>query len=134
MNHSTTAHQHDYWTIEPDEGARRFGGRQHVVAPLERLGEFFPEGYFDLIICNRVSGYGLDSLEQCESAFAQCHTRLREQGHFVLGWNDVRARSPVPLENVSSLKRFRRLVFPPLGTSRYLTDTADNHVYDFYCK
>jgi hypothetical protein len=126
--------RHDYWTIEPDEKARKFGGRQHVVAPLERLAEFFPEGYFDLIVCNEVYGHGLDSLEQCESAFAQCHSRLRQQGCLVLGWNDVPARTPVPLENVPSLKRFRRQAFPPLGTTRYLTDTSYNHVYDFYCK
>lgn len=126
--------RHDYWTIEPEEKARKFGGRQHVVAPLERLDEFFPESYFDLVVCNGVYGYGLDSLEQCETAFAQCHSRLRPQGHLVLGWNDVPARTPIPLENVSSLKRFRRQVFPPLGTSRYRTDTAYHHVYDFYSK
>src|SRR5262249_35682745 len=38
--------QHDYWTIEPSEQARKYGSRQHVVAPLERLDQFFPEGYF----------------------------------------------------------------------------------------
>lgn len=126
--------RHDYWTIEPDEKARKYGARQHVVAPLEHLDRFFPEGYFDLIVCNGVYGYGLDSLEQCEAAFAQCHSRLRECGHLVLGWDDVSARTPVPLANVASLRCFRRPLFPPLGTSRYLTDTSYNHVYDFYCR
>ncbi len=126
--------RHDYWTIEPDEKARKFGGRQHVVAPLEHLDRFFPEGYFDLIVCNGVYGYGLDALEQCESAFAQCHSRLREGGHLVLGWDDVPARTPIPLENVTSLKLYRRPLFPPLGSSRYLTDTSYSHVYDFYCR
>jgi SAM-dependent methyltransferase len=124
----------DFWTLGPREHARRSGARQHVVAPLEQLGDFFPEGYFDLIVCNGIYGHGLDSPEQCEAAFGHCYTRLRPGGHLVLGWDDVPARTPVALENVRSLRGFRKLIFPPLGTSRYLTDTAYRHTFDFYCR
>jgi SAM-dependent methyltransferase len=125
---------HDYWTIEPSARARRYGARQHIVAPLERVDEFFPEDYFDLIICNGVYGFGLDTLEQCEPAFAHCYTRLRGGGQMVLGWTNVPARTPVPLESVESLQRFRKFVFPELGSWRYVTDTSYAHTYDFYCK
>jgi hypothetical protein len=37
----------DYWTIDLSPRARRFAGRRHVVGPLERLDEFFPEQRFD---------------------------------------------------------------------------------------
>jgi hypothetical protein len=126
--------RHDYWTIEPAEEARKYGARQHVIAPLERLDAFFPERYFDLIICNGVFGYGLDSPEQCEAAFDHCYTRLAEGGHFVLGWDDVPARTPLSLASIESLKRFRRVPFPPLGTERYLTDTSYRHIYEFYAR
>lgn len=126
--------RHDYWTIERDEKARRYGARQHVVAPLEQLDQFFPEGYFDLIICNGVYGYGLDTPEQCETAFAQCYSRLRNEGYFVLGWDDVPRRTPVAFANIASLKRFRRPPFPPLGSSRYLTDTPYNRTYEFFSR
>ena len=126
--------QHDFWTLDPDEGARKHGARQHVIAPLERLDAFFPERYFDLIICNGVFGYGLDAAEQCEAAFDHCYTRLADGGHFVLGWDDVPERRPLELESLASLKRFRPLKFPPLGTERYLTDTSYRHVYDFYTR
>ena len=126
--------RHDFWTIEPAEASRKHGARQHVVAPLERLDAFFPERYFDLIICNGVFGYGLDSPEQCEAAFDHCYTRLAEGGQFVLGWDDVPERRPLPLESVRSLKRFRRVKFPPLGTERYLTDTSYRHLYEFYAR
>ncbi|MGH8258720.1 MAG: hypothetical protein ACREUG_03420, partial [Steroidobacteraceae bacterium] len=124
--------QHDFWTIEPAEEARRHGARQHVIAPLERLDAFFPERYFDLIICNGVFGYGLDSGDQCEAAFDHCFTRLRDGGHLVLGRDDVPERTPILPANVQSLKRFRRVRFPPLGTERYLTDTPYRHLYEFY--
>ena len=126
--------EHDFWTIEPAEEARKHGARQHVIAPLERLDAFFPERYFDLIICNGVFGYGLDSHEQCEAAFDHCYTRLANGGHFVLGWDDVPERRPFPLETVQSLKRFRRFKLPSLGTERYLTDTSYRHLYEFFVR
>lgn len=126
--------QHDFWTIEPSEEARKHGARQHVIAPLERLDAFFPERYFDLIVCNGVFGYGLDTREQCEAAFDHCYTRLAEGGHFVFGWDDVPERRPIPLESIESLRRFRRVSFPPLGTQSYLTDTSYRHIYEFYAR
>jgi SAM-dependent methyltransferase len=126
--------RHELWTLDPTAQAPRCGARQHIAAPLERLGDFFPEAYFDLIICKGVYGCGLDSYAQCEAAFGHIYTRLRPGGHLVLGWDDVAARTPVALENLPSLKRFHELLFPPLGTSRYLTDTSCRHTYAFYCR
>lgn len=126
--------QHDFWTLAPSETARKYGARQHVIAPLERLDAFFPERYFDLIVCDGVLGRGLDSPDACEAAFDHCFTRLRDGGHFVLGRDDVPERMPVPIANIESLKRFRRARFPPLGTARYLTDTAYRRMYEFYVR
>jgi SAM-dependent methyltransferase len=124
----------EFWTIDSSASARKFAGRRHLVAPLEELPAHFAEGYFDLIICNGVYGFGLDSLTQCEQAFAACHARLRSGGYFILGWDDIPARTPVPLADVSSLRLFRQFTFPPLGTWRYLTETPYRHTYDFYRK
>lgn len=122
----------DYWTIDPAQGARKFAGRQHVVAPLEELDRHFPAERFDLIVCNGVFGYGLDALAQCQRAFGQCRERLRAGGYLVLGWDDIPRRTPVSLESIGSLKSFERLEFPPLGTWRYVTQTVYRHTYDFY--
>src|SRR5258708_37559503 len=51
---------HDYWTLDAEPGQRRFGARQHVTARLETLTAHFPLGYFDLIICKGVYGWGLE--------------------------------------------------------------------------
>jgi SAM-dependent methyltransferase len=122
----------EYWTMDVAPEMRRFAGRRHLVAPLQDLGKHFPEGYFDLIICNGVYGFGLNTLEGCEEAFEQCHSRLREDGCLLVGWNDIPTRTPVPLESVTSLARFEKLVCPELGGWRYLTDTPYRHTYDFY--
>jgi SAM-dependent methyltransferase len=124
----------DFRTIEPDPELRKFGASQHVVAPLEEVGRHFADGFFDLIICNGVFGWGLDRLAQCEAAFSQTHACLRDGGHLVFGWDDVPRRTPVALADMRSLARFRRFAFPPLGTWRYLTDTPYRHTFDFYQK
>jgi hypothetical protein len=122
----------NYWTIDPSPSCRKYGARQHIVAPLERLDEFVPEDYFDVVICNGVYGYGLDTREQCELAFSRCYGRLRVDGELVLGWNNVPARTRVPLESIDSLQRFRKLAFPEFNSWRYVTDTTYAHTYDFY--
>jgi SAM-dependent methyltransferase len=121
-------------TIEPNPDNRKFGAIHHVQAPLENLAKHFRPGYFDLIICNGVFGWGLDSFDDCQAAFGQCHACLRPDGHLLLGWNDVPRRTPFPLEQISSLSRFRKFDCPLFGTWRYLTDTPYRHTFDFYLK
>ena len=124
----------DYWTIDPDPARRRHGGKQHIPAPLEELESHFPRDKFDLIVCNGVYGWGLDEPATCESAFAQCHACLRDGGLFLLGWDDLPARTPVPVAELASLNLFAPWRFPGLDSSRYLTDTPYRHSYAFYRK
>lgn len=127
-------HHQEYWTIDVQPAARKFGARKHIVDSLEFLNRYVPTERFDLIVCNGVYGFGLNTLEQCEHAIAHCYSRLKRNGHFLFGWTDVPARTPVSLDNIQSLKRFQQYSFPPLGTWRYLTDTPYRHTYDFYRK
>jgi hypothetical protein len=124
---------HDYWTIDPDTARRRFGAKHHVVARLQELGQYFPAGFFNLIVCNGVFGWGLNSVEDCDAAMLQCHACLGAGGYMLLGWNDVPGRDPSP-DEVRSLSLFSECSFPAFGTSRYLTDTPYRHTYYFYQK
>jgi hypothetical protein len=125
---------HEYWTLDPDESHRRFGGKRHVVARLEELGRHFGPGSLDLIICNGVYGWGLNRLADCEAALSQCHLCLARDGHLLLGWNDVPRWNPAPITAIENLRLFTEYEFPPLGSTRYLTDTSYRHTYNFYRK
>jgi SAM-dependent methyltransferase len=124
----------EFWTIEPEAAQAKFGSTRHVIAPLEELSEHFAPGYFDVIFCNGVYGWGLDSMAQGEAAFAQCHSCLRDGGHLVFGWNDVPARTPFSLDDIQSRNAFKHVEFPALKSWRYFTDTRHRHVFDFYKK
>jgi hypothetical protein len=124
----------NYWTIDPAPHCRKHGAKQHVIAPLQELNKHFTPGFFDLIICNGVVGFGLDTLEQCDAAFSQCHAYLADGGRFLLGWDDIPELTPIPLEQIPALGKFRGLEFPPLGTWRYTTQTPYRHTFNFYQK
>ena len=125
----------NFITLEPDPSLARFGATpRHVVAPLEELATHLPPASLDLIICNGVFGWGLDRLEQCEAAFEQCYTRLRDGGFLVHGWDDIPQRVPIDIDRVQSLARFRKYTLPAFGTWRYVTATAFRHTFDFYQK
>lgn len=126
--------RHEYWTLDPDPGHRRFAGSRHVVARLEQLNQHFATGSFDLIICNGVYGWGLDRLADCEVALSHCYECLSPSGHLLVGWNDIAKWDPAPLAAIESLKRFSEYEFPPLGTARYLTNTTYRHTFNFYRK
>jgi SAM-dependent methyltransferase len=126
--------RHDYWTIDVEENARKYGARQHIADSLEFLDRHVPAQRFDLIVCNGVFGFGLNTQEQCERAIGNCYSRLKARGHFLFGWTNVPARTPIALDGIESLNRFQRFTFPALGTWRYVTQTPYSHTYDFYQK
>jgi SAM-dependent methyltransferase len=124
----------EYWTIDKDPSRARYGASRHVTDVLQNLERHFPPGYFDLILCNGVLGWGLDDKDDAERAFAACWQGLREGGVFVLGWNNIPRRRPLSLEASTGLARFKPYVFAPLKESRYLTRSRNRHTFDFYVK
>jgi hypothetical protein len=126
----------EFWTVEPHPYQARFGSTDHhIVGTLEEVPQHCAPNYFDVIFCNGVYGWGIDTLAQGDTAFAACHTCLREGGHLVFGWNDVPQRTPFDLDEIQSRKLFHPVHFPPLqGAARYFTDTRQRHVFDFYQK
>jgi SAM-dependent methyltransferase len=124
----------EYWTIDPKPRKKRYGARLHVIDALENLDSWFKPEYFDLIVCNGVFGWGMNGREQCERALAHCTSRLRPQGHFVFGWNEVAARLPFEPLSLEGFRALAPVTFPPLGAHRWLTDTARRHTYAFFSK
>lgn len=122
----------EFFTIDCDPRQRRFGSSHHIVDRLENLERHVKPGFFDLVLCNGVFGWGLQQPMQCETAFSACYRCLRAGGEMVLGWNDIRQRRPFPLEQIGALALFEPKIFAPLGSCRCITATANRHTYAFF--
>jgi len=124
----------EYWTLESDPTQGKYGSASHITDNLENVRHYFSEGGIDLIICNGVFGWGLNTRDNVEKAFQACYESLRNNGVLILGWNDIPERKPFSLEECQSLRLFKPYVFSPLSKSQYLTDTLNNHTFNFYIK
>lgn len=122
------------WTLDRDERKARFGAPQHLVSPMKTIAHQFAPGSVDLVVCNGVVGWGLDTLEECEHSFAAAATVLRPGGHLIVGFNDRPPHIPVRLEEIDALKSFEPFAFEPLAASEHRVDHELRHVFRFYRK
>ena len=123
-----------YWTIDPVARRRRYGSALHIVDTLQNLGSHAVPGYFDLIVCNGVLGWGLNKLADADAALDTCFTHLRAGGELLLGWNDITPRNRVLPENIPALRRFDAVTFGSSQMARWAIDAPNRHVFDFYRK
>jgi SAM-dependent methyltransferase len=124
----------EYWTIEPRLLNAPYGAKRHIIGYLDHIDRYFERNSLDLIICNGVLGYGLNEPEEIDSSFKKCYLCLREGGVLVIGWNNRKEFSFLPLEKIKSLQRFQPLIFPPLSKQTYPMFTENPHVFSFYYK
>lgn len=124
----------EYWTIDPEPKQARYGSKNHIIDFLENLNDHFESGYFDLIICNGVLGFGLDQEQLAERAFESCLSCLRDGGAFVIGYDDSKNFLSFSAEGLNSLNKFTEFNFPPLGMSHYSLKPQYEYIYSFYVK
>ena len=123
-----------YTTIDPNPKRARYGAEHHIVDAIGNIERYIPAGSLDVVFLNGVIGWGLNSQDEAERAFAACHRCLRTGGHLVVGWNDLPEHLPFPIEAVESLSKFRPVWFPPLETTRHFVDNEWRHTFGFFGK
>ncbi len=124
----------EYWTIDPVERRRRYGSARHIVDTLQNLGSHVTPGYFDLIVCNGVLGWGLNAPADVDTALGTCFVHLRAGGDLLLGWNDIAPRNRVLPEDIPALRRFEPANFGASQMARWAIEAPNRHVFDFYRK
>lgn len=125
----------DYWTIEPSIKRSKYGSKDHHISDyIQNLEKYDKQIFFDVIIMNGVYGWGLNAQEDIEKAILCCYDSMKKDGIFILGWNNIPQRTPVPLETIKELRLFKLHNFIPGTNSRLEANTANNHIFDFYIK
>ena len=123
----------ELWTLDKDPKKKEFGAKNHVVGDASDLSKYFRKNHFDLVIMNGVFGWGLNKRKDIEKSFDSVHKILKKGGLFILGWNDVPDLTPVHLETLKSLKKFKKYHFKPLKSHSFKCETGE-HTYNFYIK
>lgn len=122
-------------TIDIDPRAARYGSaQQHIIGDVAALHQFVAAGSVDVIICNGVYGWGLDTQDQMQRALRALQQVMRPGGELLIGWNDVPGRRPFALSGLPQQQGFEACSFAPLGTDTLALDTDNRHRYAFFQK
>ena len=127
-----------YFTIDKLASLRVWGGKHHIVAPLQEVHRHCPPAFFDAIVCNGVLFYKIPEtgdhgiggtpreMDELSSALA---TVLKPGGLMVLGWNGKDEPPGLSLPALLA-PRFAPDASVPWGARR--TFAGDAHVFEFF--
>jgi SAM-dependent methyltransferase len=118
-------------TLELDPAAARFGnGARHTVGSLTELGKHFAPGSLDLILCNGILGWGVDSPADQQQAFREMAAALASGGWLLNGWNRGRHEDPLG----AGLHGSALVPAGPGTLPARIEVPGCTHVFDFYRK
>jgi spermidine synthase len=132
--YATIFRERKFSTLDIDPLKARYGSARHAVDGMENVRRHYGVEELDLVLCNGVVGWGLDSHAQLEQAFGGCFASLRPGGVMMIGWNDLPRSRPIPFAELPSIACFEPYVFPPLMTHELRTRSIGRHVFTFYRK
>jgi hypothetical protein len=115
------------WTMDIDPDVYRWGRRgRHVTGDLCSVARLLPAQYFDVIFCNGIFGFGIDTLDAQSSAAAAMASVMKPDGWLVLGWNTGKVADPIAQGTVSPW--FEPAVLADFGTRKFVGGCT--HVFD----
>lgn len=126
----------DLWTIDFNPEHAEYGaeGDHHIIDDASNIKNYFKEdNSFDFILMNGVFGWGLNDKDKIEKTINAIYYLLKPGHIFIMGWNDVKDLTPVPLEEIEALKRFEKHTFPSLKTNTFKCINGE-HTYSFFIK
>lgn len=124
----------ELWTLDFDPKRKKFGSKgKHVTDDVANVKSHFEDNYFNFVLMNGVFGWGLNDPIKIEQTFNAIYDIMAPGALFILGWNDIKDLTPVPLDQIEALKKLTPFVFPPLKSSQFKANTGE-HTYNFYIK
>ena len=123
----------DYWSVDFDPEKERIAGPNHRTVSATGLTGVFGSETFDLVVCNGVFGWGLNTPEDAAKAVDEMADVMRPGAWLVVGWNDMEGRRVPGLDDLLAA-RFDRQVFPPVGADHVIPDTPYAHRFDFFTR
>ncbi len=118
-------------TIDIDPAMARFGhGRQHVIGDACDLGTHYEADFFDIVFCNGVMGWGINTEAEQAQCFAAMGTVMKPGGLLVLGWNTHKSRDPL----VTKLHDSHFLPMDLPGFGQRMVVQGATYVFDMFTR
>ena len=124
----------ELWSIDFDPERHEFGADKHITDDAANIKSHFQDNYFDFILMNGVFGWGLNDPAKIEQTFSGIYDILKPGGIFILGWNDIKDLTPVPLTEIEALKKFTPVPCPELNDQTQFKCINGEHTYNFFTK
>jgi len=119
----------DYWTIDIDPAAARWGEPgHHLICDIQRAPEIVACYSFDALILNGVFGFGVNDEDSMNRTLVAVHKILKPGGVLLVGWNSGHIGDPALLEEMPKL--FRHTDVHLLPKHKEFSDSS--HVFDLY--
>jgi hypothetical protein len=117
------------WSIDIEPDMQRWGrpGR-HITGDMLELRRLFPTDFFDVVLCNGILGWGVDTPADQLKAFEAMATVMKPGGWLLVGWNTDRVSDP--LKSGLADQWFEHVPLPRFK-ARYVVGGC-THVYDTY--
>ncbi|MEV5778938.1 hypothetical protein AB0L49_48555 [Streptomyces antimycoticus] len=116
----------EFWTMDIDPGAARWGGDRHQCGDIRTARECFPAEWFDCIILNGVLGWGVNEKADQERALEQCRAISRAGAALVLGWNTSKCQDPRQLSMLA--QHYEDCATAELPVRKRFAET--DHIFD----
>ncbi|MDF2994088.1 MAG: methyltransferase [Microbacterium sp.] len=123
----------EYHTIDVDPAMQRIAGRHHHTLSMTELASVYPPDTFDVVMCNGVFGWGLNTADEVARGLEASAAVLRPGGWLVVGWNDMAGRR-IPDLDALAAPRFDRAVLPAARADHVVTPTHYAHRFDFFTR
>lgn len=119
-------------TIDINPASGRYGHRvRHSVASVIAMQRVYQPHFFDLVFCNGVLGWGINSVEDQRTCFREMAAVMKPGALLVLGWNTHKMRDPL---SDSSLFDTDFAPYDLPGFGRRMVVQGTTHVYDIFIR
>jgi Methyltransferase domain len=119
-------------TIDINPDSHRYGHPvRHSIASATAMQGVYQPHFFDLVFCNGVLGWGIDSPADQRTCFNEMAAVMKPGAVLVLGWNTHKMRDPLCDSSLFD-SHFAPHDLPGFGRRMVVQGTT--HVYDIFAR
>ena len=107
--------------------------KHHIVGSATELERYYDANFFDVVIGNGLIGFGMNAPEQCEQLLAGAASLLKDDGLFIIGFNDGPEFVSFKVKQASNYQLFDEFIPGHFGLTQSTYEFGD-HTFVFLKK